>query len=91
MMETGKMEKGNGPIRQAIDAIDVRLQELNEKLVHLEQVLAPAMHSMPTPEEENKCQAKPGESELSCRLWAAEGRINCQNQDIARLIDSLEV
>ena len=80
-----------GPIRQAIDAVDKRLQGLNEKIVLLEGVLAPAVRQEPTKEKENPSPENPGQSELAIRLWHVEDRLAFQNQGLDRLIDLLEI
>lgn len=93
MMDDNKVEgRGDGPIRQAISAVDMRLQELNGGMALLEKILGPAIRApQPTSEEKGPCTENPGNSQLSNMLWEIEGRINSQNQNIRHLIDSIEI
>ena len=83
--------RAESPIRQAIDAVDKRLQGLNEKIILLEEVLAPAVRPEPTKEEKNPSPENPGQSELAIRLWHVEDRLAFQNQGLDRLIGLLEI
>ena len=83
--------RAEGPIRQAVDAVDKRLQHLNEKIILLEEVLTPAMCPAPPSGEKGVRVENPGSSELSTRLWEVEERLASQGQRLALLMDLLEI
>ena len=85
-------ERTDGPIRQAIGAVGARLQQVDDKIIFLEEALKPAMCSAPpAPEEKNPVATNPGVSELSNRLWAMEEHLVSQIQSLDRLANSLEI